>query len=218
MLTIPNCLMSIGRPATSECRRASFEIWSPSAAWFTTSLAAGSCSAERTSTSSLTKASVKRAATSHGNSAGGKASLLVGDLDFHFRRRRNAISAPTAATAPPTMEPTTKGGTKIAVVLQAAATRPPPPPSAEPALTEALVFGFLMPHRAEAPKTRSQQHLARRATPVLDSIQLHRVPEGRLNAAPADVLPVQRLGRRILPSHPNMGPVDQSRRIPSSCE
>jgi len=45
-----------------------------------------------------------------------------------------------------------------------------------------------------------------------------RVPEGRLKAAPADVLPVQRLGRRILPPHPNMGPVDQSRRIPSSCE
>jgi hypothetical protein len=37
-------------------------------------------------------------------------------------------------------------------------------------LTEALVFGFLMPHRAETPKTRSQQHLARRATPVLESI------------------------------------------------
>ena len=33
------------------------------------------------------------------------------------------------------------------------------------------MFGFLMPHRAETPKTRSQQHLARRATPVLDSIQ-----------------------------------------------
>jgi hypothetical protein len=38
-------------------------------------------------------------------------------------------------------------------------------------LTEALVFGFLMPHRAETPNTRSQQHLARRATPALDSIQ-----------------------------------------------
>jgi hypothetical protein len=33
------------------------------------------------------------------------------------------------------------------------------------------LFGFLMPHRAETPKTRSQQHLARRATPVLLSIQ-----------------------------------------------
>jgi hypothetical protein len=37
------------------------------------------------------------------------------------------------------------------------------------------VFGFLMPHRAETPKTRSQQHLARRATPVFLSIQLTHV-------------------------------------------
>jgi hypothetical protein len=38
-----------------------------------------------------------------------------------------------------------------------------------------LAFGFLMPHRAETPKTRSQQHLERRATPVLHSIQLTHV-------------------------------------------
>jgi hypothetical protein len=48
------------------------------------------------------------------------------------------------------------------------------------------VFGFLMPHRADTPKTRSQQHLARRATPLLLSIQLHqgssRVPEAWLGA------------------------------------
>jgi hypothetical protein len=53
-------------------------------------------------------------------------------------------------------------------------------------LTEALVFGFLMPHRAETPKTRSQRHLARIATPVLLSNQLHqgssRVPEAWLGA------------------------------------
>jgi hypothetical protein len=46
-------------------------------------------------------------------------------------------------------------------------------------LTEALVFGFLMPHRAETPTTRSQQHLERRATPVLHSIhQLRHVSCG----------------------------------------
>ena len=42
--------------------------------------------------------------------------------------------------------------------------------------------------------------------------------ERQLKVIPADVLPVQRLGRRILPPQPNMDPVDQIRRIPGSCE
>jgi hypothetical protein len=45
-----------------------------------------------------------------------------------------------------------------------------------------------------------------------------RVMERQLKVIPADVLPVQRLGRRILPPQPNMDPVDQIRRIPGSCE
>jgi hypothetical protein len=49
-------------------------------------------------------------------------------------------------------------------------------------------------------------------------ISYTRVLERRLKVVPAGILPVQRIGRRILPPHPRMGPVDQNRRIPSWCE